>query len=115
MPPASYPESPHGAFFRRFPVAPIVTSRGCPYRCGFCSVPTLVGRKMRYRSPDLVVDEMELLRRDYGVREFQIVDDNFTISKRRGGVQQMIDRDVCSVDDASGVRIDALDDGSSTR
>jgi radical SAM superfamily enzyme YgiQ (UPF0313 family) len=113
MPPASYPESPHGAFFRRFPVAPIVTSRGCPYRCGFCSVPTLVGRKMRYRSPDLVVDEMELLRRDYGVREFQIVDDNFTISKRHAMAvcERMIDRGVVAPwTTPNGVRIDALDD-----
>ena len=50
MRPDTYPHAPHGAFFKRFPVAPILTSRGCPYACGFCSVPQLVGRKMRYRS-----------------------------------------------------------------
>ncbi len=78
MPPASYPRAPHGAFFRRFPVAPVLTSRGCNYGCGFCSVPTLSGGRIRFRKPDLVVRELEVLKTQYGVREIQIIDDNFT-------------------------------------
>ncbi len=114
MPPASYPHAPHGAFFLRFPVAPVITSRGCPYACGFCSVPWLVGRKMRYRSAELVCDELELLRRDHGVEEFQIVDDNFTISRKHalGICEEILRRGLQTMPWScpNGVRIDALDD-----
>jgi len=113
MPPDSYPHAPHGAFFKRFPVAPILTSRGCPYSCGFCSVPQLVGRKMRYRSPQVVCDELQLLRDSFGVREFQIVDDNFTISRKHalGICEEIVARGlVMPWSCPNGVRIDALDD-----
>ncbi|MGB0588700.1 MAG: B12-binding domain-containing radical SAM protein [Myxococcota bacterium] len=113
MPPDSYPHAPHGAFFKRFPVAPILTSRGCPYACGFCSVPQLVGRKMRYRSPEVVCDELQILRDSFGVREFQVVDDNFTISRKHalGICREIIARGlVMPWSCPNGVRIDALDD-----
>ena len=113
MRPDSYPHAPHGAFFKRFPVAPILTSRGCPYACGFCSVPQLVGRKMRYRSAELVCDELQLLRDGFGVREFQIVDDNFTISRKHAMriCEEILSRGlVMPWSCPNGVRIDALDD-----
>lgn len=82
IPPASYPHAPHGAYYRRFPVAPIVTSRGCPFQCTFCAAECVSGRKVRRRSVENVVAEIELLRDRYGVREIHIEDDNFTGSKR---------------------------------
>lgn len=81
IPPASYPRAPHGAFYRRFPVAPIVTSRGCPYQCTFCAAECVSGRKVRRRSVENVVSEIEMLRDRYGVREIHIEDDNFTGKK----------------------------------
>ena len=41
--------------------ASVVTSRGCPYECIFCSAPAWTGRKVRYRTPSLCVDEIEEL------------------------------------------------------
>ncbi len=111
--PRNYPHSPHGAFARAFPVAPIVTSRGCPYACGFCTVPYLVGRKMRYRSPELIVEELQLLRDRSGLREFQIVDDNFTIRRDHTiKVCEAIIKNnlVMPWSTPNGVRVDALDD-----
>src|SRR5262245_543133 len=39
--------------------ASVVTSRGCPYECVFCSAPAWTGRQVRYRTPSRCVDEME--------------------------------------------------------
>jgi len=81
MPPSTYPRAPHGAFYRNFPVAPIVISRGCPYPCAFCSARTISGSKIRTRSVDNVIEELSMLRRRFGVREFHIEDDNFTLNR----------------------------------
>jgi len=81
IPPASYPRAPHGAYYRRFPIAPIVTSRGCPYQCTFCAAECVSGRKIRRRSAENVVGEIVRLRDRFGVREIHIEDDNFTAKK----------------------------------
>ncbi len=60
---------------------PIMTSRGCPYDCSFCSVTSTFGRRMRYRSPERVVAEMR--RHDIDRSTFFIYDDNFAASPRR--------------------------------
>jgi len=61
----------------------IITSRGCPYNCSFCSTPRFNGRKWRARSPKNVVDEIEMIYRDLGYRAIYIMDDNFTINPER--------------------------------
>ncbi|MBN1592391.1 MAG: radical SAM protein, partial [Candidatus Coatesbacteria bacterium] len=50
-----------------------ITSRGCPYSCLYCH--KMHGKRFRARSPENVVDEIELLNRDYAVDEIQILDD----------------------------------------
>ena len=79
--PRTYPPAPHGMIARDFPLAPIITTRGCPYPCTYCSAPISAGKKMRYRDPYAVVEEIELLVKEYGVKEIQIEDDNFTINQ----------------------------------
>lgn len=83
MPPDSYPDAPQGAFYRQFPIAPIATSRGCPYSCAFCGSPVNMGKQLRFRTLPHVFAEMELLRSKYGVREFHFIDDMFNMSKKR--------------------------------
>jgi len=56
----------------------IITSRGCPYGCIFCSAHHMFGRKIRFRDPGLVVDEIEMIHRDFGFSHINIVDDTFT-------------------------------------
>lgn len=73
--------APHGAVVKNFPLAPITTSRGCPYLCKFCASPNLWERKIRFRSPENVADEIEYLVRDFGVREIHFEDDNLTLKK----------------------------------
>jgi len=79
--PQNYPPAQHGAFFNKFPIAPIVTTRGCPFACGFCTAPILSGKQMRKRGADSVIAEIELLYNKFGIREIHIVDDNFTLDK----------------------------------
>jgi len=61
--------------------ASVVTSRGCPYECIFCSAPQWTGRKVRYRNPSLCVDEIEELSA-LGFREITIEDDLFTLYRK---------------------------------
>lgn len=61
----------------------IVSSRGCPYGCRYCSVPVMYGKKWRPRSPESVVDEMEHLYTNYDLDFILFVDDNFDLDKER--------------------------------
>jgi radical SAM superfamily enzyme YgiQ (UPF0313 family) len=79
--PNDYPYAPIGAFSKKYPLTSISTTRGCPYSCTFCANNTIMGRKVRGRSVESVLQEMELLYDKYDVREFQIIDDNFTWKK----------------------------------
>lgn len=63
-------------------VLPIITSRGCPQHCIFCSVKLCMGRKFRPRSPENVVAEIEHWR-EQGWNNFQFQDDNFTCDANR--------------------------------
>lgn len=83
MVPGEYPDSPQGGFYRNFPIAPVSTTRGCPYSCTFCGSAVNMGKKLRYRSIAMVLKEMRLLYDDYGVREFHIIDDMFNFDKQR--------------------------------
>lgn len=70
-------------FSMNYPVASLITSRGCPYDCIFCSTKNMWKRKWRADSPQKVVDEIEFLVRHYGVKEIIIQDDNFIVNKKR--------------------------------
>lgn len=83
MPPNSYPDAPQGAFYQKFPIAPIASSRGCPYTCAFCGSPVNMGNRLRFRSLESVLSEMDFLYEQYGVREFHFIDDMFNASKKR--------------------------------
>jgi radical SAM superfamily enzyme YgiQ (UPF0313 family) len=61
--------------------APIFTSRGCPFRCNYCH--DIFGKGFRWRSPDSVLAEIELLVDTYGVGEFEIVDDIYNLHRPR--------------------------------
>jgi radical SAM superfamily enzyme YgiQ (UPF0313 family) len=73
------PHPPHGM---SLPFAAIVTSRGCPYRCAYCSKPVF-GSRFRAQSPARVVDELAYLKDRFGVKEVAFYDDSFTLDKKR--------------------------------
>lgn len=113
MPIKRYTYGPHGHDYLRAPFAPILTTRGCPFSCTFCASTNLWRRRIRYRSPKNVVDEMEFLIQNYGVREFHIWDDNITLSKKHiiGICREILQRKLdITLKCANGVRIDSLDE-----
>ncbi|OGS22602.1 MAG: hypothetical protein A2252_03215 [Elusimicrobia bacterium RIFOXYA2_FULL_39_19] len=61
----------------------VVTSRGCPYKCSYCSSTVFWGSKYRYRSPKNVIDEVEMLHKEYNVEYFGFADDDFTPNMKR--------------------------------
>ena len=63
--------------------APMVTSRGCPFHCTFCSIHCVMGPGYRVRSAAHVVDEIETLISRYSVDEISFEDDNLTYDKAR--------------------------------
>jgi anaerobic magnesium-protoporphyrin IX monomethyl ester cyclase len=65
------------------PWTTMITSRGCPYNCIFCTVHTVMGRKWRGRSPENVVDELEQLIHTYHIKQIDFHDDNLTLDKKR--------------------------------
>jgi len=73
---------------------PIITSRGCPCRCTFCSSTNLWGKRYRTRSAENVLAEMDWLVERFGVEELKIQDDNLTVDRNRAGkiFQAMIER-----------------------
>ncbi|MGD2090150.1 MAG: radical SAM protein [Candidatus Aminicenantes bacterium] len=68
--------------YKSFPVATIITSRGCPNQCTFCDR-NVFGKKYRERSAENVFKEIKLLYEKYQIKEIQFVDDTFLISKKR--------------------------------
>jgi radical SAM superfamily enzyme YgiQ (UPF0313 family) len=66
--------------FEKFRVIPLMTSRGCPYDCKFCSVTSMFGRKYRFRDTDDVIAELEVLCARQPNRTVFFYDDNFTAS-----------------------------------
>jgi len=66
----------------KFKYIPVLTSRGCPYDCVFCSVTQMFGKKYRFRSSENVLEELEF-RISQGFRKFFFSDDNFTADKER--------------------------------
>jgi radical SAM superfamily enzyme YgiQ (UPF0313 family) len=113
MTPASFPKAPHGAIVKNFPIGVIMSTRGCPYSCTFCASPEFYNRRIRYRSPGNVADEIEMLVQRYGVREIHFEDDNLTL--KRSHVESicrlLIERGIrLSWACPNGVRADKVDD-----
>lgn len=61
----------------------VITTRGCPYNCIFCSQRHVSGRRYRFRSNEAVVQEIDLLVSKYGQQQISFLDDNFLVNKKR--------------------------------
>ncbi len=67
----------------RMETIPIMTSRGCPFDCNFCTVTKIFGRRFRKQSADRILAEIENAIGVFTAREFFFYDDNFTADRKR--------------------------------
>lgn len=65
-----------GGKYLNLPGTTVLFSRGCPFNCSFCANKRLTFGPVRFRSPDLVEQEIEYLKREYGVEALALKDDN---------------------------------------
>jgi len=94
------------------PWTTMITTRGCPYDCVFCTVHIVMGKKWRSRSPENVVDEIEQLIQTYRIRQIDFYDENMTLDKKRmENICDLIVEKKLDIDwyTPNGVRADTLD------
>ncbi len=86
-------KQPMGLHWRKIRNTPIVSSRGCPYKCAFCSSHLHWGSGFRKRSAEHVLAEIAYLRDEYDIQELKWQDDNLTADRKRAEAifQGMID------------------------
>jgi len=61
----------------------MLTSRGCPFKCSFCSSSRLFGGYWRGRSPENVLEEMKIIYEEYNIKNIEFIDDTFTLDQER--------------------------------
>lgn len=71
-----YPDYTSLINYDQMVVTPVMTSRGCPYDCSFCSVTEMFGRSYRFQSPERVMEELLANKKEWW-RWILFVDDNF--------------------------------------
>ena len=109
MEPRDFPLTPFNGYSRRFPIATMLFSRGCPYRCTFCGQGNA---PIRPRNADDIMAEIRMLVEKHGVREIQFYDSNLIHPKSatREVLQRIIDEEIDIVWNApNGLRVDHLD------
>ena len=80
----NYPAFPYQIFdSKRYDLGFVLSARGCPYECIFCSNRVTTGRKYRFRPAEAIVAELEILYGKYGRRYVLFVDDNLIVNKER--------------------------------
>ena len=93
--------------------APIWMTRGCPYRCKFCTAPRINGHRIRKHSVGYGMAWVEMLYAKYGVRHINIIDDNFTFDPdyTRSFCEALIRKDLkgLTIYTANGIRAQRTD------
>lgn len=67
--------------YKRMPYMTLITSRGCPHQCVFCDTP--FGKAVHFHGPEYIVDYIEYLSKNFGVKELHFCDDTFTLDEGR--------------------------------
>lgn len=98
----------------RSPYGAVYTSLGCPYSCIFCCINAPFGQSgIRYRSPQMVVNEIGILVRDYGIKNLKIVDELFVLDEKHYmAIVDLIIRKGYDLNIWAYARVDTIKDGN---
>lgn len=78
------PDFPYHLYdVKKYDLGFILSSRGCPYNCIFCSQQSVAGRKYRYLKTETVINNLDLLINKYGAQFIDFFDDNLLVNKQR--------------------------------
>ena len=87
----------------------VLFSRGCPYKCAFCAMEkTRKGAGIRYRRPDLIVEEIEYLKRDYGIQGISLLDEIGIPMRRKEAITHLEAIGSCDVVWRGQCRVDGV-------
>lgn len=94
-----------------FPVYTLNTSRGCPFNCSFCSVKGIWGKRYRYMSVERIMEEVNILKKYYGLRSLYFREDHFTLNRARtlNFCEELLHRDL-DLSWSCEARADSIDD-----
>ena len=92
-------------------VAPLIMTRGCPYRCTFCSCRSVTGHKIRSHSVSYIIEEINFLKSNFGIKEICFIDDNFLVFKHLVTelCEQLIKQQLNIKWSCFGIRLDLVD------
>ncbi|MBT9133077.1 MAG: 2-hydroxyethylphosphonate methyltransferase [Firmicutes bacterium] len=98
-------------FIKKHRALPMVTSRGCPFKCVFCSIHLHMGRIWRANSPKYILSHLEHVVKNLNIRQVSFMDDNLTLDSKRFEqiLDGIIEKDIdITWDTPNGVRADTL-------
>lgn len=88
----------------------ISASRGCPHGCIFCECNKILGRKIRNRNPEKIVEEIKILADKYKVKMIGFIDDTFTIDKKQViSICNLIKKEKIDLSIECSTRVDSFD------
>ncbi|RJX31619.1 MAG: radical SAM protein [Desulfarculus sp.] len=67
----------------QYDLGAVMSSRGCPYNCIFCSNRVTTGKRYRYRAAEKIAQEIKTLHDQYGIRHILFLDDNLMVDRSR--------------------------------
>jgi radical SAM superfamily enzyme YgiQ (UPF0313 family) len=113
MPPEKFPIIPFNGYSRRYPIAPMILTRGCPNECTFCAASVVNGHNIRSRSTENVLEEIKLLIEKFRVKEIQFFDSN--CAHQHGPLRDVCRRIISDNIDVTwcapnGIRVDSIDE-----
>ena len=88
----------------------VLTGRGCPFSCSYCASPRIWHNKVRFRSSDNVLEELEYLKEHYHSSLIHFADDTFTLNKERAKeiCRKIIDKNL-GINWICDTRVDCVD------
>lgn len=100
----------HPPYGKKNPYMTLITSRGCPFQCTYCSK-SVSGSRYRAMSPQRVISEIKYIIKEYGIREIHFYDDDFTVNMNRAEeICELLLREKIKISWSCTTRVDLVDE-----